>query len=79
MEVAHCEVLIRHNRSHNKGAVDAGPRSSPGPLVSSSLEEERELFHPASLPSFRPLPLGQAPLQRTHGSRLASRGGGPRL
>ncbi len=75
---AHCEFLIRHNRAHNKGVLDAGPRSLPGPLVSSSLEEERELFHQASLPSFGPLPLGQVPLQRTHGSRLASRGG-PRL
>ena len=72
---AHCGLLTRHNRAHYKGVVDAGPRPLTGPLVSSSLQEEGELFHPASLPSFGPLPLGQAPLQRTHGSRLASRGG----
>ncbi len=70
-----CELLIRHNRARSKGVVDAGPRPSPGPLVSSSLEEEREVFHQASLPSIGPLSLGQAPLQHTHGSRLASRGG----
>ena len=72
---AHCEFLMGdHKRAHNGGVVDAGPRSSPVPSVS-SLEEECELFHQVSLPSFGPLPLGQAPLQRTHGSRLASRGG----
>ncbi len=45
------------------------------PELSFSSGEGGELSHPASFPSFGPLPLGQAPLQRTHGSRLASRGG----
>jgi hypothetical protein len=65
--------MVYHKRAHNEGLVDAGP-PSPGPLVSSSSEEECGLSHLASLPSFGPLPFEQAPLQRTHGSRLASQG-----
>ena len=42
-------LMGRHNRAHNKGDLDAGPRSLPGPLVFSF--EEEQTPSPSHLPS----------------------------
>ncbi len=54
---------------------EESPCFQPELLLSSSSGEGCALIHHSLPPSFGPLPLGQAPIQRTHGSRLASRGG----